>query len=337
MPLTIPYPMQKSDITFGYDSLYESFRALGIGRSGVMANPDMVVAQRAAGANMSVDVASGYAWIIPVSSVYAGPRLIRNLAVSNSGTPGNPGSDWLSTFSAADATNPRIDRVCLTARDHVVDSSGAYDAKFRVVTGTPTPGATLVNLNGAGAMPANSLLLANVLVPAGATSITAANIDTQGDGWNGGVNIRPCVRPESSYLQLDRVASQSITNNTATDISFDTEYADTDGMFYLTDPTKIYGRSPGYYLVSVRVQFAANATGYRGLSLLAESNFVFSASQGPAAPAGIPTELNCSAVFSLGGGSNGRYVRAQVIQNSGAALNVTRAILSANCVNPYSI
>ena len=49
---------------------------------------------------------------------------------------------------------------------------------FKVVPGTATSGATLSNLTGAAAVPNNSLLLANVLIPATSTSITDANIDT---------------------------------------------------------------------------------------------------------------------------------------------------------------
>lgn len=66
----------------------------------------------------------------------------------------------------------------LTVRDANLDAGSDYDAKFKVVPGTATSGANLTNLTGAAAVPNNSLLLANVLIPATSTSITNANIDS---------------------------------------------------------------------------------------------------------------------------------------------------------------
>jgi hypothetical protein len=76
------------------------------------------------------------------------------------------GAAGTATVGAADATNPRVDTV-------VVDTtSGA----FSVIAGTATAGASLFNLQGKGAVPANRIVLAYVLVPATATNLTAANV-----------------------------------------------------------------------------------------------------------------------------------------------------------------
>lgn len=72
--------------------------------------------------------------------------------------------------TAADPTNPRIDRVILTP---TIDQSSPSPS---ILVGTPTGGATLDNLTGAQAIPVGSLLLADVLVAAAATSITQAAI-----------------------------------------------------------------------------------------------------------------------------------------------------------------
>lgn len=83
---------------------------------------------------------------------------------------------------AGDATNPRLDQIILRVLDHVHDTSGLDEARIEVVPGTPTSGATLVNRNGAAdltALTENSksvLLLADVLVPAGASAISGAAI-----------------------------------------------------------------------------------------------------------------------------------------------------------------
>lgn len=65
----------------------------------------------------------------------------------------------------ADGTDPRIDTVVGTVSD--AEYAGGTDTwSLNVVGGTPTAGATLTNLNGAAAVPDNSVVLAYILVPA---------------------------------------------------------------------------------------------------------------------------------------------------------------------------
>lgn len=80
-----------------------------------------------------------------------------------------------ATLGAADATNPRIDIVVVNT------STGAYS----VVAGTATAGASLTPtrpgvastfLAGVAAVPASSIALAYILLPATATTISAANV-----------------------------------------------------------------------------------------------------------------------------------------------------------------
>lgn len=169
-----PFPML-GGLTFSEDVFYRLLDDL-LG-TGVVGATDYQVIQNHLGANMSVDVQPGSAYVL-FTSVAGGKRRTRLPAQSNSGTPGSPNSadKWLTTFVAADVTNPRIDRVVLTVRDTALDGSGASDSALRVIAGTPTAGATTANLNGAAAVPANSILLANVLVPANATTVITANI-----------------------------------------------------------------------------------------------------------------------------------------------------------------
>jgi hypothetical protein len=69
------------------------------------------------------------------------------------------------TATAANATNPRIDRLVLQMYDS--DVTGAQNKwAIELVPGTPTVGATLTNLSGAAVVPNSALLLYNVLVPA---------------------------------------------------------------------------------------------------------------------------------------------------------------------------
>jgi hypothetical protein len=82
----------------------------------------------------------------------------------------------LETVTAAHATLPRIDMVVLEVLDANHDGGGSNLARTRIIAGTATGGATLDNRTGAAALPNTCLLLADVLVPAAAASILAANI-----------------------------------------------------------------------------------------------------------------------------------------------------------------
>jgi len=131
---------------------------------GVRTSTDLQVAQRGAGANMSVDISSGFATIQGDVVAGQGFYFAYNDAVYN-----------LSGFTAANATNPRIDRVVIRVRD-AFHGDPANDVSFQILTGTATSGANLSNLTGAAAVGNSQLLLANILVPANATSITTGNI-----------------------------------------------------------------------------------------------------------------------------------------------------------------
>lgn len=100
-------------------------------------------------------------------------------ATSQGGYHGFLSSQNSTTLATANASNPRIDLICATCGDaqYTLPSGGTSGAlTIQGVTGTPTAGATLSNLSGAPALPASSLLLGYVLVPAAATGLSNANI-----------------------------------------------------------------------------------------------------------------------------------------------------------------
>ena len=134
----------------------------GAVQAGVWDASDFKVIQRAAGANMSVDVGSGFALVQAPDGI--GLYHEQNDAAMN------------VSIAAAHATLPRIDRVVLRVNDST-DGGDADDTPLvTVLTGTATSGATLDNLTGAPAVPAGDLLLGDVLVGAAVTSITTSNI-----------------------------------------------------------------------------------------------------------------------------------------------------------------
>lgn len=66
-----------------------------------------------------------------------------------------------------DVTNPRIDQVVLEIKDDIHDASGLNEGRIRVISGTPSVGATVDNRTGAAVLPNTCMRLADVLVPAG--------------------------------------------------------------------------------------------------------------------------------------------------------------------------
>lgn len=167
MTLRTPYANDAKQYDFGYlRHLAETL----LNSEGV-ANyaTDMVVTP--AGTGLRVDIAAGAAWVkgdsgTPAMGISQGLfSVVNDAAVTNA-----------VTLPTADPTNPRLDQIVLKVRDSADLGSGADDALFEYVQGTPTGGATLSNRNGAAALGNDRLLLADVLVPATATNLTAANV-----------------------------------------------------------------------------------------------------------------------------------------------------------------
>lgn len=168
------YTQQGIGTTPGYDAI-DRRRASMIGlQEGVLDPTSYMVTQRAAGATMTVDIAANVTDALGsgVAAVVQGDSV-----VAQGLYPVPPHSAVINeAITAAHATLPRVDMVVLEVLDHIHDSSGSNLARVRVVNGTATSGATLDNRTGATALPASCLLLADVLVAGGATSITNAVI-----------------------------------------------------------------------------------------------------------------------------------------------------------------
>lgn len=112
------------------------------------------VTERGTGANMSVDVAVGKAWVRGDAGDYLDELYDYELTATDN-----------VVITTADATHPRIDMVVLQM---TTPDSFSID----VLAGTPTAGADLDDRLGADALPDSAILLADVLVGAGVTSIT---------------------------------------------------------------------------------------------------------------------------------------------------------------------
>ena len=107
------------------------------------------------GSGMNINVAAGNCLVPNTSGSTQGGYL---LSMMSSGS---------LSVAASDPTNPRIDLVCATVSD--VGSSSSF-AEVQIITGTPAASPA------APALPASSITLYQVTVPATATSILTGNI-----------------------------------------------------------------------------------------------------------------------------------------------------------------
>lgn len=127
---------------------------------GILGAGSFEVTERAAGANMKLDIAAGVTIITGDDAAGQGNYIYRDDAAALEAV----------TIPTANPTNPRIDRVGLQLRDPSEGGAAGRDTIPSVVTGTAAASPT------APAEPDSFQTLALVTVPAGATSILDANI-----------------------------------------------------------------------------------------------------------------------------------------------------------------
>jgi hypothetical protein len=127
--------------------------------TGVLGLTELAVTQRAAGANLSVDVAAGRV-VVPVTDApNLGSALCVSTAVNNLTVAGAPG-----------AGTSRIDLVIARVYDASIIGGSINGWQLEVVTGTPAASPAVP------ATPASSIVLARIAVASGQASVTTANI-----------------------------------------------------------------------------------------------------------------------------------------------------------------
>ena len=211
---------------------------------GVVGLGDLLVTQKLT-PSMNVNVAGGRpggeAWVPGSTTTGQGLYYVYNDAVLN------------LAIAAANATNPRIDTVYAQVQDAAY--AGATNAwQLAVGTGTPTAGATLANLVGAPALPASSLLLAYVLVPASSTSVITANIQDARVFANPNLPLR-----SNPTFSAYRSGALSITGATTAVVTFENKLWDNTAS-YSTANGQFVAPIAGYYQVSGRVDAGNTAT-----------------------------------------------------------------------------
>lgn len=200
---------------------------------GVTMAGDLAVSQRAAGANMSVDVAAGQAAIRGTSIARQGSYVVTSTAIEN------------VVIGAAHATLPRIDLVVAQVFDRQADGGTRYAWQPIVVAGTPlsTPVAP--------AAPASSIRLAEVRVNAAVPSIVAADITDRRQ-----LNCRGDV-------PLWQMRGGNATAVPAGVSTFLGTYWDAIGVDHKTSTGVITIRTPGRYLITHNTRLKGGATNFR--------------------------------------------------------------------------
>jgi hypothetical protein len=171
-------------------------------QAGVVGINDLKVAQRGAGANMSVDVAGGMAYVEITSGTRNGLGHVTSDATTN------------VVVTASNGTNPRIDQIILRWNDTSIPTGSGNIPTLAVLTGTATGGATLDNRTGAAALPADSIRLADILVPTSSTSVTTANIRDRRPWARGAYGRR--LQSTANYTRTSNVMALADANNLQT-------------------------------------------------------------------------------------------------------------------------
>lgn len=170
--------------------------SIGSIESGLVGAGDLEIT---ASTGLHIKIAPGEAFIAGSSSSSQGGYYFYNSASKE------------ETLPAANASNPRIERICAVVKDAAYAGS-ENTFTTTVVTGTAESGATLTNLKGAGAQPASSFSIGFVLVPAKATSISSAEISNN-------TSARALIGLPSAGIALGQSYVEALTTRSA-----ETEY-----------------------------------------------------------------------------------------------------------------
>ena len=128
-----------------------------VNTAGVSAGTNDLLVTQSGTPAMTVSVAAGWGWVLGTTTSTQGMYSTYNDAATT------------LTVTTANPTNPRIDIVCMSVRDAAY-TGASNDVILQVVAGTAAASPTVP------ATPASSIVLAQIAVAAGATSIVNANI-----------------------------------------------------------------------------------------------------------------------------------------------------------------
>lgn len=150
--------------------------------------------------------------------------------------------------------------------------------------------------------------------------ITATSLTVKGT-----ISANSYTASNQPYIYVSRGSVQNVNNASQTTITFDVLERSSGGAS-LTSSTNLIAPVDGLYLITARITFASNATGYRKMFILKGGSNLFVGAS--AAANGDTTESQCSGVAYLNASDS---IRFDVYQNSGGALNVGSAAVLMQC------
>lgn len=284
---------------------YRNIIAALVPNQGTLLAADLAVTQRAAGANMSVDVA-------------AGSCFVKGGSVARQGTYICPATTTTNVaLTAPNASNPRIDLIVAQLYDKQSDGGTLYGWNIIPVAGTPAGSPV------APSVPTSALLLAQVYVPANATSIL--NSGTNAAGGTGSVTDKRVLSGNGDVPKWDFTGStgqalpSSVPNQYVPDQTLQLVGA-------LAAGTTVTILTPGRYVVSLGGRITPSGT-YCDRTLTIEIKNA----------AGTVTRRVANTVYGVNdmpiatGGtvylSAGDVVSPFIYQDSGGSLNATNSNL----------
>lgn len=271
--------------------------------SGVMGATHLKVSQRAAGANVSVDVAAGTVWVACTTDVLAGPYWGHNDAVVN------------VPLAAADPTNPRRDLIYVQFHDNAEDAGGSNTVSLHVLQGTPAGSPADPSTAGL----ENFHVLARVTVNAADTTIVDADIT---DKREYATPFRKAREEVTCILRMS--TNQTLVNNTTTNLLWDTEVYDPYGLHSVVSNTHLVTPDMGDRLwrAELSIAWAGTAGGVRNIDINAsgsDSQTNIAREQSDTIEGGTSI---AQCIAGLGPVSLGSSVVATGFQNRGGTLDI---------------
>lgn len=164
----------------------------------------------------------------------------------------------------------------------------------------------------------------DLVLPPGAHTPTVGGVTPA--SWGTGVNADLAALAARPGCLITR-SSQSIAHATPTNIGFTAESYDTDTMHSTSvDTHEVVIPGAGVWVVTCTVTFAADATGFRALTLYADGSIELGGGQDGAPHASATCTLSASAPFWTATG--GEVITARVYQTSGGNLTINARLLA---------
>jgi hypothetical protein len=133
------------------------------------------------------------------------------------------------------------------------------------------------------------------------------------------------------FCYWQNTTAQSLPNNAATALAFDTPAADSESCWSSATPSRFNCQVAGWYSISGSAVFAANATGARTAQIAVNGAAVPYGLGQAAAAASVRTAVSAEAIYHL---NVGDYVEVWATQSSGAALNTAQgSVLNVNWIS----